>query len=346
MDLHYTKAERAVGLFVIGIVAVMLAALIMIGRGKDWFKQYVVYTTFFEEGYGIQPNTAVKLYKTDIGKVETVTLVGDRVELKLAIMEEYAPRITGGTRVTIESPTLIGSEYVSIKPGSISAPPIDPGGWIPSEPRRSLSDLLAEVEVEKTARHLTKIVENLSEITRQLADPQGPLTASLSHMEKTTGSLARISENLEGGRGTAGKLLQSEVFLEMIEARLAKLDAVIDPLCAAARQAPPTLSLMQENLARLNRIQSQAEPAVAFIPTLLERINDTLGSLQKILEKIEEASIHAPEAANTARETLEQVAENMAEIEQILEAVRQNFLIRPHLPAEPPPEAIDSGIRP
>ncbi len=346
MDIHYTKTEKAVGLFVVGIVLLLLAALIMIGRGKDWFKPYVAYTTFFEEGYGIAPNTAVKLYKTDIGKVKTVTLVDDRVELKLAIQEEYAPRITAGTWVTIESPTLFGSEYVSIKPGSISAPAIEPGGLIASKPRRSLEDLLADVEVEKTAKRLADIIANLEHITRQLGDPKGPFSASLFHLEKTTGNLAEISEDLRGGKGTAGQLIRSEALLESIEARLIKLDAVIDPMAAAARQAPPAMALVQDNLVNLKRIQRRAEPAVEQLRVLLDQAGTAMDSLQKILERIEEASVHGPAVAHSARQTLDQVAENIEEIEKILEAVRQNFLIRPHLPADPPPEAIDSGFRP
>lgn len=346
MELHYTKTEKAVGLFVVGIVLLVLASLIMIGRGKDWFKQYVVYTTSFEEGYGIQPNTPVKLYKTDIGKVKTVTLVGDRVELKLAIQEEYASRITAGTWVTIESPTLFGSEYVSIKPGSISAYGIEPGGLIPSKPRRSLGDLLADIEVEKTARRLASIIENLETLSRQLADPQGPLSASLSHVETATENMARISEDLRDGKGTAGQVIRSEALLNAIEARLVKLDEVIDPIAEAARQAPPAMALVQENLVNLKRIQSKAEPAVGQLQALLDRTDAIMASLQQVMERVEAASIHGLPAVQSARETLERVAENMEKIEQIIEAVRQNFLIRPHLPDEPAPEAIDSGIRP
>jgi len=346
MDIVYTKTEKAVGLFVVGIVLLLLAALIMIGRGKDWFRSYVVYTTSFEEGYGIEADTAVKLYKTDIGKVKTVTLVGDRVELKLAIQEEYAPRITAGTRVTIESPTLFGSEYVSIKPGSISSPAIAPGKVIPSKPSQSLGDLLADMEVEKTAKRIVNLIANLEAITRQLADPQGPLSASLSHVEETTGNLAEISKDLHDGKGTAGQMIRSEALLESIEARLVKLDAVIDPMAEAARQAPPAMTLVQENLVNLKRIQSKAEPAVEQLRVLLERTGGTMDSLQKIVERVEQASIHALPAAQSTRETMDQVTENIEEIEQIIEAVRQNFLIRPHLPAAPAPEAIDSGIRP
>ena len=346
MNLDYSRTEKAVGLFVIGILLLLLATVVMIGRGKDWFKKYIPYFTSLEESYGIEPNTPVKLYKTDVGKVKSVTLVGDHVEVRLVIQEEYASRITSGSQVTVESPTLIGSEYVSIKPGSTSAPPIPPGGLIPSKTRRSLGDILTEFKVEETARRLARIIENLADVTERLAAPEGPLFRTLSQVEAATGSLARISEDLENGRGTAGRLLRSAELIESIEARLQMVDGILSPLTEAAEMAPPAMVQVRENLAGLRRIEGQVEPAVLQVRDILTRVDTVLGSLQEILVQVEAASREAPDAVRTARETLERVAENMDEIEQIIQAVRENFLIRPHLPPEPVPEAIDSGLRP
>jgi hypothetical protein len=41
MEVDYNKKEKIVGTFVIGMVVIMLAMLIIIGRGKDWFKGLV-----------------------------------------------------------------------------------------------------------------------------------------------------------------------------------------------------------------------------------------------------------------------------------------------------------------
>ena len=46
----------------------------MIGRGQGLFKKYVTYYTTFNESYNLQTNAAVKLFKTDIGKVKQITL--------------------------------------------------------------------------------------------------------------------------------------------------------------------------------------------------------------------------------------------------------------------------------
>ena len=74
MQLKFTRMEKAVGAFVIGIVVLLLSTVIIIGRGKDWFEKYATYYTTFNEGYNFQENTPVKLFKTDIGKVKQITL--------------------------------------------------------------------------------------------------------------------------------------------------------------------------------------------------------------------------------------------------------------------------------
>ena len=75
MDLNYSRTDKIVGTFVICIAILLLSTVVIIGRGKDWFKKYVTYYTTFEESYNLEVNAAVKLFKTDIGKVKEITLV-------------------------------------------------------------------------------------------------------------------------------------------------------------------------------------------------------------------------------------------------------------------------------
>ncbi|GAF95450.1 unnamed protein product, partial [marine sediment metagenome] len=41
MELDFTKKEKSAGIFIIGISILLLATVIIIGRGKDWFKTYI-----------------------------------------------------------------------------------------------------------------------------------------------------------------------------------------------------------------------------------------------------------------------------------------------------------------
>ena len=148
MDMEFSRIERLVGVFVIGVSMLLLATLVIIGRGKDWFETYITYYTTFNESYNLQENAAVKLFKTDIGTVKKITLEKNRVRVKLVILEKYASRIRQDALAVVESPTLIGSEYISIIPGSAQAPLIPEQGEISSREKRSLTDIFADFEVD------------------------------------------------------------------------------------------------------------------------------------------------------------------------------------------------------
>jgi len=170
MDLDFSIREKIVGMFIISITILLLGTVIIIGRGKDWFKTYIPYYTALDESYNLQENTAVKLFNTDIGKVKKITLVGDKVKVDLLILEKFELRIRSDALITIKSPTLIGSEYISIIPGRKDAPLIPHGGLIPSQRKKSIYDYLDEFEVEKTGKMLVEAIQDISEIVKTIRD--------------------------------------------------------------------------------------------------------------------------------------------------------------------------------
>ena len=204
MDIQFKRIEKIVGTFILCIVILLLTMVIIIGRGKDWFKKYTTYYTTFSEGYNLEINTPVKLFKTDIGKVKEITLAGDRVKVKLAIMEEYTIRIRTDSYVIVESPTIIGSEYVSLRPGSAYAALIPEEGVIPSRKKKTIADMLSEFEVERTAKMIVKAAQDLSELVRTIKDPQGPLFSILGNVDRISSHIEGITRDIQEGKGTAG----------------------------------------------------------------------------------------------------------------------------------------------
>ncbi len=193
MEVDYNKKEKIVGTFVIGIVILMLTMLIIIGRGKGWFKTYVTYYTTFDESYNLRENAAVKLYRTDIGKVKKITLAEDKVRVELIILEDYSSRIRSDSVAVVDSPTFIGSEYISIIPGSTDASLIEKGGEIPSREKKSIDDILAEFEVEKTAKMVIPAIQRVAEIVQIMRDPNGPLFTALDKLDKILENINKAS---------------------------------------------------------------------------------------------------------------------------------------------------------
>lgn len=299
------------------LIILLLTTIVIVGRGKDWFKEYVTYYTVFKEAYNLSPNAVVKLYKADIGKVKKIIVEEDRVKVKLAILEDYAARIRADSMATVESPTVIGSEYVSIKPGSAEASPIPPDGLIPSKEKKSLKDILAEFEVEKTSKMVIAAAQDVSEMIGRLQDPQGPLFSSLNNINRTLVHIERITGGLEAGEGSLGILLRSEEPLKKLYDEIEKVGKILEDVESATRETPRVMADIKESVDIIHRT----------------------------LKNIEEGSYDVPKITKSTKRGVQEIRDTVEEIDKAVTSAQKSFLIRSNLPREPEAEHIDMELR-
>ena len=346
MDTTFSNMEKMVGAFVIGVAALLIATVIMIGRGKDWFEKYVTYYTNFNESYNLQENAEVKLFKANIGKVVDITLENNRVRVSLAILEKYAARIRQDAVAIVESPTLIGSEYISIIPGSSDAPLVVAGGEVPSREKRSISDVLAEFEVEKTAKLVVKGIQDFSELSRMLGDTQGPLWKSLENFQNVSTHLSAVATDLDAGRGPVGALLRSETILAQLERDLNQIDDIITNIDSVAQRTPDALSRIEEGVRVYNDAGVAFNARMDEVQGLFKEIETAIASLQVILDNIKAGSYEVPEIATTLRDGIEEIRQEVEQVNRVVDSLQQNVFIRSNLSDEPVPKGIDAGARP
>ena len=317
MKISFDAKEKIVGTFMVIMVILLLTVVVMIGRGKDWFKTYVTYYTVFDEAYNLNRDARVKLFNADIGKVQSVKLVGDKVKVELAILQDYAPRIRMDSVATVESPTFIGSEYVSIKPGTPEAAPIPRNGTVPSKAKKSLADFMAEFEVEKTAKMIIKSLQDISEIVGRLRDPEGPLYASLDSTAKAMAHIETVTREIRDGKGSVGGLIQSEGLLDRI----------------------------YEELNHVNSILRNLEDATAKTPDIMDDVKKSMDMINRILANIEKGSQDVPALTKTTKHGIREIRDGVEEVDKVVQSVQKSFLIKPNLPPEPKGEDIDTGLR-
>jgi phospholipid/cholesterol/gamma-HCH transport system substrate-binding protein len=346
MDMEFSKIERLVGMFIIGVTMLLLATLVVLGRGKDWFETYKTYYTTFNESYNLQENAAVKLFKADIGVVKKITLEKNRVRVKLVIQERYASRIRQDAVAVVESPTLIGSEYISIIPGSAQSPLIPEQGDIPSREKRSLTDILAEFQVEKTGMLVVKTIQDISVVAQELADPKGPLLNTLDNIQKTSGHVEKIARDLQAGKGPMGTILKSDDLLKQILINIERLGTILQNIQAATSKAPNTMALVQDNLTVYRdagqMVVSRAEQA----GKILEEIRKASADLKIILKNIKAGSTDVPRISTSFRDGVDEIRQGVEEINRVVDSLQQNIFIRSNLPSEPMPATTDADARP
>ncbi len=331
MDLDFSRKEKTVGTFIILIIIILLTTVVIIGRGKDWFKTYITYYTTFDESYNLDENAAVKLFKADIGKVKKIILVEDKVNVRLAILEEYASRIRHDSVAIVESPTFIGSEYISIKPGSADSPLIIAGGQINSMAKKSIADLLSEFHVEETAKKVIKAVQDLSEITQIMRDPDGPFFTAINNINKTISHFESIARDIQAGKGTVGNILKSKELLQTVLDNLDKVAQILDSIAETSSKTPEIADKVQDNMAVMEKIGGE--------------ILDSISSIKRILKEVEEGSHDIPEVTQSTKRGINEIRDGVENIDKVVESLQKNILIRSNLPPEPKGKNIDAGLR-
>jgi phospholipid/cholesterol/gamma-HCH transport system substrate-binding protein len=338
MQLEYSRKEKIVGMFIIAVVALLLSTIVMIGRGQNWFKKHITYYTTFDESYNLQTNAAVKLFKTDIGKVDRITLVENRVRVTMEILEEYAPRIRKDSIASVESPTFIGDEYVSIKPGSQNKPMIREGGEIPSTEKKSLTQVLEEFEIEKTSKMMIKAFQDFSVIISELRDPDGPLFLSLNNLN-------RIIGDVEAGKGTLGSIVKSRELIDDVIERLDQLDDILRNIDKAAGKAPETMDNINKGLSTIQQAGNGVVERIDDVERILKEVEGIVGQLKIVIRNLEEGSHDVPEITRNTKIGIQEIRDGVKRIDSVFQAAEKNILIRSNLPPEPAGKRTDAELR-
>lgn len=274
MILNFNSKEKIVGTFLIIVFILLLSMVVLIGRGKDWFKKNVIYYASFSESYNIDNNASVKLFSADIGKVTNVTLVGNKVEFTLAIFEDYAYRIKTDSIASIEGISYIGNKYISIKPGSQKAEILRHGGKIQSSENKSLSDLLAEFEVEKTAKKVIKSIQDLSELVHILKDPKGPLFTGLASINK---SLFEIEQRI-------GLIMENSVVAS------SKFPKTVEQFNKDLEKIHEVSERLVENIAVVRKILDNVEKGSKNVPAITISAKDKLQKAGEMVQGVNEVT--------------------------------------------------------
>ncbi len=346
METSYSRAEKRVGLFVIGSVVLLLATVVILGRGKDWFAEEVTFYTSFKESYNLQVNAAVKLFKADIGKVKRISLGEDNVNVQLAILAKYASRIRQDSVAVVDSPTLIGSEYISIVPGAPNSPKIPVGGMIPSMEKKSISDIFKEFEVEKTAMLTVRTIQEIAGLVTMMKDPQGPLRTTLANIEKTSTHLEQMTGRIGQGQGSVGSLVTSRELVDGVLLNLEKVNALLDDMRATAVKGPVVMDQVSDNLSTIQTAGIGVVENVQALKAILDEARLSLSNIQVILENLKQGSHDIPQVTATAREGIREIREGMESLDRVVQSLQRNVIIRANLPEESLSMDTEAGIRP
>jgi phospholipid/cholesterol/gamma-HCH transport system substrate-binding protein len=178
-----TSAQKIkIGIFTFLGLAVLVLFVFFIGNQKNMFSStFGVYGTF-KNVNGLQAGNNVRFAGINVGVVQNITIITDSsVRVDLTLNNSVKKFIKTDSKISIGSDGLMGDKLVVVAPGGItSTRQVQDGAQLASIP---------PFDVDRMIGKLTKVVDNATDLT---------------------GGLASIISKVNNGKGSIGRLLNSD----------------------------------------------------------------------------------------------------------------------------------------
>jgi paraquat-inducible protein B len=298
---------RLVGAFVLGAVALVLAAIVFLSSG-GWFQQRDRFVVFFPGSVkGLQTGSEITFRGVRVGEVVEVSafqtglpdnpiqieviceLYGGVVEVPEGVEDPYkgldneeavALFVQQGIRARMMSASLLtGQKYIELD-------------FLPDEPARlaGLSRRYPEIPTSPTA--MEKLSERMEDLMNKLAEVP----------------LDQVVENVQKAIRAARDLLESPELKGAIEGAN-RAASSLEPTLAEARKTLRSAREVIENLGKETEgLGDEVKGAVADLRERLARTEKTFETLEATLRGADDARVD--------------IAETLSELEQALQAFR------------------------
>jgi phospholipid/cholesterol/gamma-HCH transport system substrate-binding protein len=290
MEEGFSRREQLVGGFLLVLIIFTMVTLLVIAQGKGWFQHQDTYLVIFKQGYNLRQGSLVKMFNAEIGKVSNLRIIRTmgqtQVEVTVKVYKEYADLICQDSVAQVVSPTIIGSEYIEISPGSSGYPKIELYGTIPSRERKSVTEHLAELVNQDTIQKVKTTLANLAQLSEQLKNDEKVVLAAVEHANQVLVSLTEA-------RGTMGMLLmQKDLYARMVQS-LAHLDQFLveaKGLTGEFRPFAKNLQIFAQSITQeiepLKAIVANVKAGSEDLPELVEAATGTARSAKETMDAI------------------------------------------------------------
>ena len=272
------------------LIGIILTTLIVLYLSGVTFadKGYPVHIVFRQVN-GLIPGNAVSYAGVKIGKVNTIKIVSQGVEVELLIDKEI--QIPRGASFIINSAGLMGEQYVSIAPpkSSEDTGSIEANEYIQGVDPHNLDELLSESTATlKQIRGLVKSLEDVfgdeqvKNALKESAYNSRELTNNLKHLTATLDNLAHNNEARINEMVINLSLMAES--LKTVSQRADSMLTTIDNNGKTATDLVETVENIKLISQRVERIAASLED-VATDPATVDNLKATVKNARDVSEK-------------------------------------------------------------
>jgi phospholipid/cholesterol/gamma-HCH transport system substrate-binding protein len=292
-------SELKIGL--LSLAALILATILIFllsGQGGFFWQRYSIKTVFTNVA-GLGSGAPVRVAGLEVGTVEGVQFVGDKVEILMQVNRTQQPRITNTSIATLGSVSLLGEAAVDITP-STNGTPIPEWGYVRAAPPAStIADIQnqAATGLQELTAVLTDIRSGRGTVGKLFTDE-----ALYRDLNGLIGAAETVAQNINAGRGTLGRLANDPAAAKALEASLQNLESVTARIRAGegsigkllnddtlARSLSSTTTNLDAITGRLSRGEGTAGKLMTD-QALYDRLNSVTDRLDTVVAALQQGN--------------------------------------------------------
>jgi phospholipid/cholesterol/gamma-HCH transport system substrate-binding protein len=308
MSTSPNKRAVTVGIFVVLGLVFLIAGILVIGNIHQTFSKKLRVTTLFDDVNGLQKGSNIWFSGVKIGTVKQVDFYGaSQVKVIMNIDREAQQYIRKDAKVKISTDGLIGNKIIVIYGGTSKTSFVTEDDTLSVEKTFSTEDMMNTLQENNL--NLVSITADFKAISKKLAAGEGTIgkllndDAVFKNIEATTSSLKNASD----------KAQQLMVSLNTFTSKLNQKGTLANDLVTDTVMVASLRSTVKE----LNQVAGNAS---AFITDLKQSANDPKSMVGTLL-KDEQSAAHL-------KETMKNLDSGSKKLDEDLEALQHNFLLR------------------
>ena len=253
-------SEAIVGLFMLAVLALLVYFTIVIS-GVDVLhgRERVNAVVTFRDVGGLKDRDSVMYRGMKVGTVEHMELGPDGIKVFMEINRDVVLRER--CRISVCSLSMLGGNYLLLEEGSGEALPLDSTVFTGETPTDWMRDL-------------SSIASSVKEITSG-----GEIKSIVTNIEAASVSIRKVSERVERGEGTLGKLLSSE------DSVYSDLKTVMTNLAAVTTTVKEGKGTLGKLLSEDDSVYKDLQKTLADASAVTERLKNGEGFIGRLLAK-------------------------------------------------------------
>ena len=311
MDATENRKAITVGIFLaLGLIVFILGVFTLGGQQKSFVKNIKI-SSVFSDVAGLKKGNNVWFSGVKVGTISNVKFIGpSQVQVFMNIDEATQQYIHRNAGAKVSSDGLIGNKIIVIDGGSPQAPIVQDGDVLQAEKMLSTDDMLKTLQDNN--QNLLAITTDFKVLSHKILEGKGTVGALMA--DSTMAMQLRASmRNLQAATQSAATMA---VQLNNFSAKMNTKGGFADKLLTDTA----TFNKISQSVAQLQKAAANASTLTDNLTKASNKLNTTDNAIGVLLND--------PKGAAQVQTTLNYLQQSSVKLNDDLEAVQHNFLLR------------------